>query len=224
MAGYNAHHGFDTGPPPPSFGPMQGGRGRGYAPAPQFQNPIPQFQNYGPAYGYPQQQMQMPMYNYPNYQNGMPGQTFPAPAPRTDHGYPGIHLRNYTGGVGMQPGYDYLYPTNHAMIHVIKGKTPPWQSGTILHSWDNNMHTKLLVATCMTVEMLMKGLGLDNKEAKKNVVYEVTESGNGKWSKGLTINGDGDKCKKAIAEYGWNEKRTGQPGQPPVVWLWATKE
>lgn len=33
----------------------------------------------------------------------------------------------------------------------------------------------------------MQNLGCVNKDAKKNVLHEVTEQGNGKWLKGLTI-------------------------------------
>ena len=33
----------------------------------------------------------------------------------------------------------------------------------------------------------MQNLGATNEDAKKNVLYELTEQGNGKWVKGLTI-------------------------------------
>lgn len=76
-----------------------------------------------------------------------------------------------------------------------------------------------------TIKELMQNLGATNKDAKKNVLYEVTEKGNGLWTKGLTINGgDNDKCKKKISEFGWDASRTGFPGQRPVVWLYVTKD
>jgi len=71
----------------------------------------------------------------------------------------------------------------------------------------------------------MQNLGCTNEDPKKNVLYEVTEKGNGQWSSGLRIPGDDkDKVKKMIEEYGWNGKRTGHPGEAPVVWLWVTKD
>ena len=33
----------------------------------------------------------------------------------------------------------------------------------------------------------MQNLGCNNEDAKKNVLHELTEQGNGKWVKGLTI-------------------------------------
>ncbi len=71
----------------------------------------------------------------------------------------------------------------------------------------------------------MQNLGCTNADAKKNVLYEVAEQGNGKWVKGLTIRGDDkDRVKKAIREFGWDGTRTGNPGERPVVWLYVTKD
>lgn len=82
-----------------------------------------------------------------------------------------------------------------------------------------------MVPVNTSVGELMKRLGCDNKDAKKNVVHEVVEKGNGLWNKGLTIKGDEkDKVKKAIKDYGWDKTRTGFPGQRQVVWLYLTKD
>jgi len=70
----------------------------------------------------------------------------------------------------------------------------------------------------------MKQLGCDNDEAKKNVLHEISEGGNGIWKKGLTITGDQkDRVKKQIQEMGWNGSRTGVHGERQVVWLWVQK-
>lgn len=40
----------------------------------------------------------------------------------------------------------------------------------------------------------------------------------------MTFKGDNkDRMKAPIGSFGWNGKRTGSPGEPPVVWVWATK-
>ncbi|KAH7354662.1 ankyrin repeat-containing domain protein [Rhexocercosporidium sp. MPI-PUGE-AT-0058] len=64
-----------------------------------------------------------------------------------------------------------------------------------------------------------------NEDRKKNILYEVTEKGNGSWASGMRIVGDDkDRAKKRISEFGRAKNRTGLPGQKPVVWLWVTKE
>jgi hypothetical protein len=220
-AGFNSYHGFDTGPMPPGFGPAQPFGVPQYpaffgAPAPQgFGWPAP------PPYpGFPQQPMFMP----PPYGGfGMGGMTYPTVAPFTDHGFPGIHLRNHTGGVGLPPGYDYAFPQEHCKIHVFKTKEKPWQ--TTVFKEDSSKHVKLFVPTGTTVKELMQNLGCTNEDAKKHILYEVVEAGNGQWKVGAKFIGDDkDKVKKAISEYGWRGDRTGHPGEKPIVWLWVTKD
>ena len=72
-------------------------------------------------------------------------------------------------------------------IHVFTTKEKPWQVAYPLHSWDAAKHVKLFVPVTTTVKELMQNLGCTNADAKKNVLHEVTEQGNGKWVKGLTI-------------------------------------
>jgi hypothetical protein len=219
--GYNSFHGFDNGPMPPGFGPAQPFGIPQYpgffgAPAPQgFGWPSAPFQ-------YPRFPQQ-PIFAPPFGGFGMGGTTYPTVAPFTDHGFPGIHLRNHTGGVGLPPGYDYAFPKEHCKIHVFKTKEKPWQ--TTLWQNDNSTHVKLFVPTGTTVKELMQNLGCTNEDAKKNILYEVVESGNGQWKVGSRFVGDDkDKVKKPISEYGWRGDRTGHPGEKPIVWLWLTKD
>jgi hypothetical protein len=221
--GFNTFHGFDSGPAPPGFAPTQPFGMPQYpaffgAPAPPqgFGWPAPAPIQY-PAF--PQQPVFMPPYGG----FGPGGTTYPAIAPFTDHGFPGIHLRNHTGGVGLPPGYDYAFPQEHCKIHVFKTKEKPWQ--TTLWKEDNSKHVKLFVPTGTTIKELMRNLGCTNEDAKKNIMYEVVESGNGQWKVGAKFAGDDkDKVKKAISEYGFRGDRTGHPGEKPVVWLWVTKD
>lgn len=225
--GYNTFHGYDTGPPPPP------GVGRGM---PQYSGFYQQPAMQGwpaqpvvyaqppvvapPAYpGYPSMH-QPPPGTYPSYQS--PPGNYPSYPPQpTD--YPGVHLRNPTGGVGCPPGYNYLFHSENVPIHVFKTVEKPWQIK--VYKEDNSTHVKLMVPCNTTVKELMQNIGCTNGDAKKNILYEVTEKGNGCWASGLRIVGDDrDRVKKRIAELGWANDRTGLPGQKPVVWLWVTKE
>lgn len=221
--GFNTFHGFDTGPPPPGFPPAQQS-GIQYAPTfpqqPSFAVPQPVFATAVPApMAAPQPVMMSGL-----YPPGWGGQTHPAMAPVANGMFPGVHLRNHTGGVGLPPGYDYAFPSDHTKIHVFKtGPTPPWRQ--TLWSGDASNHVKLFVPCTTTVKELMQNLGCTNGDAKKNKLHEVQETGNGRWVKGITISGDEkDKVKKSISEFGWDKSRTGGPGERPVVWLWCTKD
>lgn len=158
----------------------------------------------------------------PMPQHNIGGQIWAGGAPVPDSGFPGLILRNETGGCGY-PGYYYLYPQEHCKIHVFKTKEKPWQITT--YKEDNASHVKLVVPVNMTVKELMQNLGLANDQAKMNIVYECTEKGNGRWASGLKIAGDEkDKVKKTIGDWGWNKSRTGFVNQKPVVWLWVTDQ
>jgi hypothetical protein len=72
---------------------------------------------------------------------------------------------------------------------------------------------------------ILKGFGATNPSPKKNRCHEVHSGGNGRWYKGMTIQGDDkDTMKLAIKDIGWDSSRTGQPGGKPVVCLWLTKD
>jgi hypothetical protein len=161
------------------------------------------------------------MYPQPSYD--YPGMTYPSPFFAPDHGFPGIHLRNHTGGIGLPPGYDYAFPREHTKIHVFKTKQKPWQS--TIWTNDTSTHVKLFVPVHTTTKELMQNLGCVNEEAKMNIMYECVEKGNGQWATGLKLNGDDkDKMKMPISHWGWDKTRTGHPGEKPVVWLWCTSE
>ncbi|PQE19236.1 hypothetical protein CJF30_00007588 [Rutstroemia sp. NJR-2017a BBW] len=196
--GFNPNHGGDSGPLP-------------YIPQMGYSYPTP---GYWP---------QVPYGGVASPGYGMPGQ-YPAPEPTSDGGVPGVHLRNQFGGVGLPPGYNYLFPKSHCMIH---GSTPPWQASTPLYNHDARNHKKFFVPANMTVGEMMKALGCNNEKADKNVLTEVTEAGNGRWLRGMKFSGgNGDKMKKKLHELGWNieRKRSGLPGQGPVIWVYVTND
>jgi hypothetical protein len=239
VRGFNTFHGFDNGPAPPGFPPAQlNGQGFGG------------FWPSQPTFGFPQHSMTWPappawtpplpapmpvatvfqqgwggQPGWPG-QPGWGGQAHPAMKPAVDPNFPNlnINLKNHTGGFGLPPGYDYLFPAENTRIHVFKtGATPPWQ--LTLFTYDDSHHKKLLVPSSTTVKELMQNLGCNNDDPKKNKLYEVTEQGNGKWVKGISASGDDkDKMKKMIKDVQWGSNRTGNVGELPLVWLYMTKD
>jgi hypothetical protein len=219
--GHNPIHGSDIGPPPPGF---FAGNPNLYHSQAYFPGTVSPAQ----GYGFQVQHMQIPvmdgiqpmMYAHHPY---FPNTTWPGSSGPLDHGYPGILLRNHTGGKGMPPGYNYIFPCEHTAIHVFKTTTKPWQS--TIWSNDNRSHAKFYVPSTMTTKELMQALGCCNDDAGKNIMYECVEKGNGQWVTGMRFKGDDkDKMKAAISQWGWDKSRTGIPGQKPVVWLWVTSE
>ncbi|KAM3076271.1 hypothetical protein ACMFMG_006224 [Clarireedia jacksonii] len=183
--GFNPYHGGDSGPLP-------------YMPHTGFAFPTASF-GLGVPYG-----------GFTPAGYGMPGQ-YPAPPPTTDGGVPGIHIRNQSGGIGLPPGYNYLFPKEHSL-------TPLW-------NYDGRNHKKFFVPAGMTVEEMMKALGCNNETADKNVMTEVTEAGNGKWLKGMKFSGgDKERMKKKLTDLGWDIRRRKLTGQSLVVWVYVTND
>ena len=116
--GFNTIHGFDNGPPPPGI--MQGAPNMQYA-QPQQAYVVPQNYPTQQFYGYPP-----PHYAQQSYPQGLVPQH---PSYRPPEGpVPGVHLRNHTGGVGVPPGYDYIFPLEHTKIHIFTTSQKPWEA------------------------------------------------------------------------------------------------
>ncbi|KFA69766.1 hypothetical protein S40285_06009 [Stachybotrys chlorohalonatus IBT 40285] len=177
---------------------------------PSFQAPMVQTGAYTVPPGYAYQ---------PNGAGNMlPRQTQPYPS--IDPATPAAQMTNSTGGTGCEPGYNYFFPPEHTKIHVFRSTTAPWQ----LPAHSQITFAAYQVSSDMTLEKLLKGSGCNNPSPKKNFCYEIHNAGNGKWSKGMVVNGaDKDKMKKTLREVGWDSTRTGRPGEPPVVCLWFVK-
>jgi hypothetical protein len=140
------------------------------------------------------------------------------PNPPFDNSTPGINLRNPTGGIGLEPGYNYLFPIEHCKIHVLKCPGAPWQLETN-HTVPYQAH---VVPTNITVRQLMQQFGCDNPDPLKNCVHEYVQGVNGKWYKGVSVNGSEiPKMDKKLEEMGWNLWRNGRDRE--IVWLWFTK-
>lgn len=160
MTGWNPQHGYDAGPPPPGLPPQAPPTVRyQYLPAGYIAPPPSFFLAPYPA----------PPVFYPT-----------AAAPQLPVNIPSINIQTHH----LLPGYNYIFPQEHCKIHVLQTPSPPWQQqpGTA-----TPQHLKLVVPTSTTVKELMRNLGCDNPEPKKNRLFEVSEGGNGKWYKGIGI-------------------------------------
>lgn len=145
----------------------------------------------------------------------------PQPYPVIDPAMPAAHMTNSTGGVGCEPGYNYFFPAEHTKAHIFKTNIPPWQLPAV-----SQIPFKAVHIPCNTVmKDLLKGFGCTNPVEKKNKCFEVTTTGNGKWYKGLEVNGsDKEMMKKTIKDVGWDMTRTGHGRDKPVVCLWFCKD
>jgi hypothetical protein len=144
---------------------------------------------------------------------------FPAPAPVVDPDFPAANHINSTGGAGVEPGYNYFFPTEHAKVIVLKCAVPPWTlvPGTY---GDIPFHAAKVPANITMAELLV-GFGADNPDKAKNQFWEVYPQGGGAWGWKEHVTGD-DKVMMArtVRDMGWVEKRD---GVVQTVYLWITK-
>ncbi|KAF2088531.1 hypothetical protein K490DRAFT_55940 [Saccharata proteae CBS 121410] len=110
---------------------------------------------------------------------------------------------------GLTVGHTFLYNSHYTSLHIIT--TPdakPWDTPGADFSFS------IFKADCdWSVAKLLDRLG---KKADECVVTECVELGQGKWVKGTSVEGKGDKGKTALRAAGWDEKRG--VDRPPV-WL-----
>jgi hypothetical protein len=139
------------------------------------------------------------------------------PKDADNDGMPGINMINSMGGLGSEPGYNYIFPKEHLKMHVIYSEKPPWHN-------DGQYEMRTFHVPCnITVKELMQQMGCDNEEAKENALIELAQGADGRWYKGYTITGDSkDRVKKTLAETGWTADRNGV--KEDLVWVWFCKE
>lgn len=224
-SGKNPAHGRDSGPPPPNSRPAYGvapGYGYGYGLPPQYSFPYPapfypqqplSYGGYGGPYAPPHLNPQLTNFAAVSRPLTMP--------PVINPDLPAANMTNSTGGVGCEPGYNYMYPAEHTKIHVFRtGDTPPWHLDANRPAHFHALHVPVNV----TMAELLKGFGATNPDPRKNKVIEVHQGGAGKWYKGMAFHGDDVKdMGKTLKEVGWDKSRNGQPGGKPVVYCYVTK-
>ncbi|KAI1437360.1 hypothetical protein GGR50DRAFT_98270 [Xylaria sp. CBS 124048] len=144
----------------------------------------------------------------------------PQPHPQVSPDAPGANMINSTGGVGCEPGYNYLFHDEHVKVHVIKTSDPPWRSVR-----RNVEFGKYHVPMNTTLAELLMRFGATNPDPRNNRVTEVIEAGGGKWYRGMIFSGDDEEAmKKTLKELGWDGTRLGQGIGDGAVWLWITKD
>lgn len=124
----------------------------------------------------------------------------PGPAPAADPSFRTCNMKNSTGGIGCEPGYNYVFPTEHTKIHVLKtGSTPPWHLPANFVVYFHACH----VPVNTTLSELLKGFGARNALPGMNKVTEVVPDGVGRWYKGMELRGDDlTAINKPIKEFG----------------------
>ncbi|KAH7322702.1 hypothetical protein B0I35DRAFT_407152 [Stachybotrys elegans] len=170
----------------------------------------------GPPTGYPAPQEF-------SYQPNGAGNVFA----RGPQGYPGIdptmpaaQMGNSSGGTGCEPGYNYFFPADHTKVHVFRSDIAPWRMPAHAQVSFSAVH----IPCSTTLAELLKGFGCTNPVPKKNRCYEIMSGGGGRWYKGLEVSGaDKDMMRRAIRDLGWDQTRSGRPGEKPVVCLWFVK-
>ncbi|KAI1763233.1 hypothetical protein GGR53DRAFT_521113 [Hypoxylon sp. FL1150] len=215
--GWNPQFGMDPNARQP-FGvglPSGFGQAMGHGTV-NFSGILPGPNNQGPSFVIPQNGYNHPVPVFPGQASRLPN-----PHPVVNEDAPALNLSNSTGGVGCEPGYNYFFPSRHTKLHILKSSTAPWRVSEGMAMTFGAYH----VPVHTTLAALLEGFGATNPFPKKNRITEIIQGGNGKWYRSVTFAGDNpDAMKKTLADLGWDETRTGRPGEKPVIWLWITKD
>ncbi|KAK0724545.1 hypothetical protein B0H67DRAFT_482129 [Lasiosphaeris hirsuta] len=242
--GFNPLHGLDMGPPPPTDQPSNGTvaiatpapTAPPVPPAPTAPmmvasppaGPPPPPGPAPPAFTFPPVQA-LPASPYAHPLVPCPGDRFyympnstPITAPQIPvaraqgrSSLPGINFVNSTGGIGCEPGYNYLFPREHTKIHVLNTVVAPWRLDPT---------AAIEIAAChvpASMTMLDLAFALGATIPEKTKICEVVKGGEGKWYPGLQVFGDRPaEMRKTCKEMGWNAGRTGEWGQRDVVYIY----
>ncbi|KAL2151157.1 hypothetical protein VTH82DRAFT_6255 [Thermothelomyces myriococcoides] len=154
------------------------------------------------------------------YLSGLAGTgRFPGPAPAVDPDFPAANHINSTGGAGVEPGFNYFFPTEHAKVIVLKCPVPPWTLAPGTYA-PLPFHAAKVPANVTMAELLV-GFGADNPDKAKNQFWEVYPQGGGKWGWKEHCRGDDEvMMARTVRDMGWVEKRD---GEVQTVYLWVSK-
>jgi hypothetical protein len=204
--GFNPRHGYSDGPgQAPNFGNYHVGMGTGYGDPYSLIPPYPGV-TFDPYSRYP---LFIPVAEGPfpapagtqwhipvgDIFGGIPGVGpfggWADRADRYDGGVPGINIQNHLGGIGLPPGYNYLFHDEHTEIKVIRSEHPPWEfeegygnspaSGWNVYGGNGQLQPRyienFMVPSNATVGKVMERFGCDNPDKKKNMIHEVVQGG-----------------------------------------------
>ncbi|KAL2268803.1 hypothetical protein VTJ83DRAFT_3649 [Remersonia thermophila] len=154
------------------------------------------------------------------YVSGLAGsERYPTSAPPVDPDFPAANHINTTGGAGLEPGFNYFFPNEHANVIVLKCATAPWKLARGSYA-DIPFHAAKVPAN-VTMAELLAGFGACNPDKAKNQFWEVYPQGGGAWGWKEHVRGDDEVIMmRTVKAMGWTQKRG---GKQQTVFLWITK-
>ncbi|KAK0659783.1 hypothetical protein QBC41DRAFT_360258 [Cercophora samala] len=170
------------------------------------------------------------IYNRPyGYISGLHGTgRLPQPPPVVDPAFPAANLVNSTGGVGVEPGFNYFFPREHADVVVLLSAVAPWK---LTEGYERLEFVTVKVPGNVTMGELMAGFGVVGGEvggaggtgAGTAGIYVVYQQGNGKWEHQESVRwgGDGRVMRRTVGEMGWCSK--GREGRVRTRYIWVRR-
>ena len=152
----------------------------------------------------------------------------PPPPPLVAAGKPHANDPNYPpggrlngNGVRFPDGTGYIFPELNTLIHLIEKGAQPWkQPGKPLKFMAFHAPVRMTVNELIRQVGAKVGARAEAADVKFGIT-EVSECGNGKWTKGSEFRLGEDKSAVTLEDIGWNEER-GKSQKP--VWLVVVKE
>ncbi|KAK4102429.1 hypothetical protein N658DRAFT_468933 [Parathielavia hyrcaniae] len=145
----------------------------------------------------------------------------PCPPPVVDPDFPAANHINSTGGAGVEPGFNYFFPTEHAKVIVLKCTVPPWTLGAGSYSDTVMPFHAAVVPAGVTMAELLVGFGATNPDKGRNQFWECYPQGGGAWGWREHVTGDDEvMMARTVRDMGWVEKRD---GCARTVYLWISK-
>lgn len=104
------------------------------------------------------------------------------------------------------------------LINWVRSPIMPWTSKPLLET-----RTRFEISTSATMRDLMNKIFSTNIITGLNVIVEIVELGDNRYSDGMKFFGDNaSRMSMTLASIGWNEKRTGVIGEMPGIWIWSS--
>ncbi|MCJ1338916.1 hypothetical protein MMC09_004205 [Bachmanniomyces sp. S44760] len=183
-------------------------------PPPVFHNPVPAVAFHGvptvprPDFGF------VPL-DHPTWLPLQPA----SPAPpaqvsisRAPQGPPGAKFKGTALNI---EGKSYLFPGKHTTIHFVLDGFQPWKAPHRQFSFSAHE-----VPTLMTIDELIRQLGISEDRAEKRGIAELIEKGDGIWQQGGSFLLGEKRSSQTLGSLGWNESR-GKERKPTWVCLYT---
>lgn len=127
-------------------------------------------------------------------------------------------------GFGPKNPGEFKAPTHKPSVNlkITRCTTKPWgEESTII---DDKSFLNITMSTTDKLSDLMGVLGLKSQFPTKHILFEITKSTSGGWCKGMEYHTLDRYQGRMLRELGWDETRTGNQGERPLVYLWVCEE